>query len=296
MKVYVPNLLYPGISLHIDQMYLRRVNPSTFTQIQDHLPPFGNIFRSLDHALSEAALGLTYFEQAIVQIKCSPTWEERQNEREISSRRTLEIENQILREIGTIEYDVSEAGFQNRRLASERARLIYQQERYDQGHLPQRYILSLPAFYGRAFLYSIDRISKALGKIKPELKRSRKEWTFLTSGEKQGLDKLITKVDLIKKQFDAAFPDLRSVRNSSAHAEDRMQLRAFDKNIPIPQTAGSVLIMSEGIMGNVFTSLMEDGNHGGVEVSEDSLLLACKLIQASIDLFDWDGPGYYSHE
>jgi hypothetical protein len=75
----------------------------------------------------------------------------------------------------------------------------------------------------------------------------------------------------IYKYFQNSIPDLRGVRNSSAHSEDRMRGLGRDKQPIVPNPLG--FIMLENLHGTKFMSTMANGNLGKVDVTLDTLNL-----------------------
>lgn len=149
-----------------------------------------------------------------------------------------------------------------------RAKIRHNRERWRSGELPNQYKRRLIFMHAKSFLYSVDRISKLLKEL------SRKE--EVPEGVKEA-----------KEKFTDAFPDLRGVRNSSAHLEDRIQDFGYSEGEP--DLEGGVLI-AETLTGNRFGSTKRNGDYGEVEISAEKVHVLTDCIQQSIEAFDWRGP------
>jgi len=96
------------------------------------------------------------------------------------------------------------------------------------------------------------------------------------------------------------FPDLRRVRNTAQHLEDRSRGLGAGKN-PKPMTLqpvenrlisapeGGVLVLNS-LTDNRFGCTMSDGHYGEVEISPQSLQVLCGLLHEVLQCFQWKGP------
>lgn len=96
----------------------------------------------------------------------------------------------------------------------------------------------------------------------------------------------------------AALPNLRGVRNSVSHFEDRSRGLGRDKqplnlkpvvNRMVNAPGGGVLML-ENLLNNRFGSTMEDGHYGEVEVSIETLKISAECVQRVLNAFAWKGP------
>ncbi len=186
-------------------------------------------------------------------------------------RAALEVE--AWRELGL---DPTESGswFQVEALVEVRLK----REKWGAGVMPDSYLFRLPFIHAKTFLFALDRIDKILRELAKE-------------------EKVPSAVGEVHARFLAAFPDLRGVRNSTAHVEDRargldkhgrpLELKAVDNEMV--KAHGGVLII-ESLAENRITATMDDGTCGEVEVSTESLDIAQQVIQDAINVFQWTGP------
>lgn len=137
--------------------------------------------------------------------------------------------------------------------------------------LPWSYKRQIVFVHAHTFVYSLDRIDRI-----PQV------LSALLNG--------FYDISKIYKYFQDSIPDLRSVRNSSAHSEDRMRGLGPDKQPIVPNPLG--FIMLENLHGTKFMSTMANGNLGKVDVTVDTLKASETAIQAVIDLLKWKGMPY----
>src|SRR5690606_26510642 len=78
----------------------------------------------------------------------------------------------------------------------------FKREKWSNGFQPREFEHNLPFIYARAFLYAIDSFDKFLGVLSRE----------------DGVPEIVAE---LHGQVGEAFPDLRGVRNSAQHLEDR---------------------------------------------------------------------------
>lgn len=123
----------------------------------------------------------------------------------------------------------------------------------------------LPFIYAQSFLHALHGLRKVLG-------------VLATSEAPSGLDK-------VRLRFDSSFPDLKGVRDSTQHIEERLLGQAKGKPIQAP------IRWIGNLSGNRFEMTMENGQVGGVEISKASLDVAGSCVQGAIECFEWTGPG-----
>lgn len=225
MSLYVAEITYPGTLVRWDHIYSNPANLQGNEDFAAFSPPFQNIFQTLERSLNEAALALSFFEDSLPLAWELPSAEVRDRMRKERIRRTHEIERELKIHHNFNENDFSDARFQQGAQIRDEASLLFNRERWSRGEMPDSYRQLIPHMYARSFLYAMDRISKVLSTISRELRRAKKSWTFLRDDEKLQLDNDICSLEKIYEAFLAALPDLRGVRNSSAHIEDRLQFR-----------------------------------------------------------------------
>jgi hypothetical protein len=127
-----------------------------------------------------------------------------------------------------------------------------------------KYVHCLNSVYATAFVYSLDSISKLLDVLKKELKPP------------DDVLRLIAK-------YSSHFGDLKHIRDSIAHIEDRG--RALDKNHkPIPTT-----IIAMGCFNDSrFEFTGSDGKCYGIEISDPTVLSVHGILQAIINSYKWE--------
>ncbi|WP_162890637.1 hypothetical protein [Salinibacter ruber] len=228
------------------------------------------LVQMLENPLTEACLALALFEQQRAKPRDKPDreqWEE-------DSNRRREIEKELEAELNVDPFD-PEA---RQELYSSVEREL-KREKWESGELPKQYSHRLIFMHAKSFLFAVDRIEKILGAI----------------AEKDGVPDEVVEA---KDAFEDIFPDLRGVRNTVAHIEDRgrgLDHRKEDLDLKPVQNrlvnapGGGALIL-ESLNGNEFGSTMSDGHYGEVEISLENIVKVCECIQNVIDALEWRGP------
>lgn len=160
------------------------------------------------------------------------------------------------------------------------AEIIFKQEKWSNGSVPREFEHKLPFIYARAFLYALDAFDKFLGVLARE----------------DGVPEAVAE---IHKQMAVEFPDLRGVRNTAQHLEDRsrglgagmnpkpIDLKPIANNIV--NAPGGVLIL-DSLNDSRYGSTMSDGHFGEVDVSPESMQRLHKLLMDVLQTFKWQGP------
>lgn len=145
---------------------------------------------------------------------------------------------------------------------------------------PQEYDNLAPHLYAKVYLAALDRISRLIGALK-ELPGAP---SVTGEAHTQMLD---------------AFPDLKDVRDTGAHMDERIRGKTRGKKVDLQpvrargiQARGGILLV-EAILSNHIASTLFNGRLGEVELSQAALYVAQASIQACIDAFEWRGPERY---
>ena len=158
------------------------------------------------------------------------------------------------------------------------AEVISKREYWSTGKLPCA--LEFPAIfiYARAFLYALDAFDKFVGAICAE------------SGAPPSIHSL-------KDRIGTEFPDLRGVRNSAHHLEDRARglgtggkpLDLKPVNNGLVSGANVKVLAMNCLIGNKYGATMADGHYGEIEVTVESLQKLQRILQDVLNGFHWSG-------
>lgn len=162
-----------------------------------------------------------------------------------------------------------------------------QREIWSMGTWPRAYMPRRQVQHARSFLYALDQIGKTLKKL-----------------EREQLPPTVTAriAELVRAWDDApALRDLRGVRDSSHHPEDRMRMQdRHGKKISLkPISTGSFyapngMLTRECFSDDYFGSTMSDGHHGQVEVSQATLVAVQSIVQAVFQApWEWAGHEHW---
>lgn len=190
-------------------------------------------------------------------------------QREQAARRSLETEVSAAALAAGETLDEDELGF--------RVRFTEMQRAWSEGKIPRQITGPYEFILARSFLFALDKFEKYLAVLKQ------------ADGAPQQLA-------AEHQRLLAAFPDLRGVRNSAHHAEDRARGQVRGRPIALkPIVSPSMYAPNGGLM--VMSSLensrygetMEDGHYGQVEVSIESLEKLGAVLGAVLASFNWSG-------
>ncbi|EFJ6794686.1 hypothetical protein A2F76_002216 [Escherichia coli] len=232
---------------------------------------FNNLLSHLETAFYDANVALNLFEQERTKNNSkfdniSQTWQA-----DVQKRQALEM--LVCKEFGYQPYEYSEQVFSEVELRLKR-------EKWNNGEYPLAHQHRLIFLHAKSFLYALDAIDKFLKVISKE------------NGAPENIKKL-------HEQLSKDFPDLRKVRNSAQHMEDRVRGLGAEKepkpiklkpvnNIHVVAPQGALML--NNLFGTKFGCTMADGYYGEVDISTESLAKLQNLIQKVFNSFSWEGP------
>lgn len=154
-------------------------------------------------------------------------------------------------------------------------------EKWSQGEQPLSHSERVIFLHAKSFLNSLDTFDRFMKVISEEP---------AAPAELQNLH----------AEIGREFPQLRAVRNSTQHLEDRalglgpgkkpMELKPVDNDhIVAPQGA----LMLGNLCGTKFGCTMADGGYGEIDVSPDTLSKFQSILQRVYETFEWVGARQY---
>jgi len=157
-------------------------------------------------------------------------------------------------------------------------------QRWQGGEPPRAYTSRLPFIYARAFLFSLWDVGKLLSKIG--------KFQGISNGSRKAID-----------AFDAAFPTLKGLRDSSAHLEERIAFQAHGRPIPLKpidntlvRAPGGGVLVVESLLGNKFVGTNADGELAEIEVSANTMGTVQECVQQLLNSLPWSGPSKHYPE
>lgn len=154
----------------------------------------------------------------------------------------------------------------------------FKREKWQQGSIPEEFESNLVFLYARSFLYALDGFDKFLGVLAKE-------------------DNVPESIPKLHEKISSIFPDLRGVRNTAQHLEDRsrglgrapkpLDLKPVNNEF-ISAPNGGALILS-GLNGSKYGSTMADGHYGEVDVSSESMSHLQEILDSVLNSFKWRG-------
>lgn len=192
--------------------------------------------------------------------------------READSQRRSEIQKEVEQNYeNPYDFDVME----DIRLEAD---LIFKREQWQSGIRPREFEHSEVLLHARSFLYALDSFDRHLDVLK-------------------SVTDVSPVIGELRREFGEKFPDLRYVRNSAHHMEDRsrgldrrgkpLDLKAINNRM-IKSDCG-VLVL-DGLNGTRYGNTLEDGRYGEVDVSCTSMQALQSIFQRTVDAFEWIGP------
>lgn len=236
----------------------------------------GNLLSSLQDHFIEANLALNLFNSA--QAQAHQRFQGMRERHMEEWERKQEIRQQVEADFG--------GDIWNRdrwQAISDEADARFKREKWAKGHLPREFEHNLSFIYAKAFLYALDAFDKFLGVI-----------------AKDPLSPAVAVEQHTKIQ--ESFPNLRGVRNTAQHLEDRarglgagsrgkppapMDLKPIDNGLI--RAPGGALVLNS-LNGSKYGSTMSDGHYGEVDVSIESLHKLKEILHAVLHSFAWQGP------
>jgi hypothetical protein len=160
----------------------------------------------------------------------------------------------------------------------------FKREQWCGGQVPREFEHKIPFIYARAFLYALDAFEKFLGVLVQE----------------PGVPLQIAD---LHRQVTQDFPDLRGVRNTTQHLEDRARGLGAGrepkplvlqpvKNSLIAAPSGALVL--DSLNGSKYSCTMADGCLGEVDVCEESMRRLQRILEAVLKSFQWRGPKEHS--
>lgn len=227
----------------------------------------------LEDAIQEANVVLNMFDQARATDRTSDTFEK---EFELRTKISREVEAELFPN-GMFPMGDFGADFRSE-YDKRRARVeaVVRHRLWNSGFLPQGHLNKPPFIFAKAFIHSLDLFGKFLEDIAND--------RAAPDGIKFALSK-----------YFEALPDLKGVRNSIQHAEDRSKGMVRNKKIDLKKVDESKIsvegaaLINSGLNGNRFGATMADGHYGAVDISADTIEIMRSVLLDVYVAFKWTG-------
>jgi len=227
------------------------------------------LLRHLEGQFYEANLSMNMFLHSLQSNKPNHSMEQW----EADSRRRNEIRQMVEEKYG------GRFKHENWEAVHNETEVIFKREQWQAGRLPREFEHNQPFIFARSFLYAIDSFDKFLKVL----------------SKTDGVPNVIT---TLYDEFGKAFPDLRGVRNTAQHMEDRARGLGAGRN-PQPLDlkpvdnqmvkASSGALMLNCLNGTKYGNTMADGHYGEVDVSPPSMEALHSIFQQVLTSFKWKG-------
>lgn len=248
------------------------VKPGTWLDYEDRNWTWevDSVLRGLESQFYEANLSLNLFLHVIQQKREFPSSEQFRADAQPRSEIRKEVERKYENPHDHEVYD--EIHFE--------VEVIFKREKWQSGKLPREFEHNQQFLHARSFLYSLDAFDKFLGVL----------------GNMSNSPPAIQK---LHREFGEFFSDLRGVRNTTQHMEDRsrglgagrnpqpLDLKPIDNRLI--KAAGGALVLNS-LNGTKYGNTMADAHFGEVDVSPASMEALTLIFQRILDAFSWKGP------
>jgi hypothetical protein len=223
----------------------------------------------VESCLADAALSLTYFQQALATLHSPERWKEDRHEEWEARRR---IEAMLLSQMTPGErWAAMEA-------ARHAAELEVRRTQWARGRLPDSYVHRLPFLHARSFVTALEGVRKGLGVMK-------------------SLPGAPPKVGHIVARLDADLEVMKHLRDSIQHGEDRIRGKYYGKDINFRPVENSAVNAPHGgalvydlLNGTRYGCHLGDGSFGEVDVTAQTALRVRDAVQEVVNTFAWTGP------
>jgi len=143
----------------------------------------------------------------------------------------------------------------------------------ERGILPQSYVLRFAFVHAHSFLYALASFERDLESLRAFPQTTEAATVALT-------------------ELDRVLPSIRKIRNSAAHADDRIQgfgspgARKRGKQMNV---ANGTLLVSV-LRNNTLEYTVDDGTVQGVTVSEEAIAALVAILNGFLASIEWTGP------
>ena len=248
------------------------IKPGSFLDYEDRLwaSRINGQLNTIEGVYLEANAALDGFIRAHINLKSSIDSQELERKR----IRRGELSSEAERSLGR------SPSFEEFLEISHDSDVVVNRESWLAGTPPTSFITNRCFIYAKAFLYSLDNFEKLLAVLLKE------------DGVPQAISQL-------HKEFELFFPELRGVRNTSHHLEDRSRglgAGRVPKKMDIKPVNNSAYSMPEGgvlilnsLNGTKYGSTMANGEYGEVDVSVASMKEIQRIFGSILESFKWSG-------
>ncbi|MFD2609570.1 hypothetical protein ACFSR9_08980 [Deinococcus taklimakanensis] len=195
----------------------------------------------------------------------TPTTSTSPTEREAENQRRREIQDRLRTEHGYTDavYD--------------QADLLLKREQWQEGKIPREIEGAFTFLHAHSFLYKLDEIGRFLNVL----------------AEAEGVPENARRAAM---RFDTELSQVREIRNSAAHTEDRVR-GLGPRNKPIPyqpvehygiSAPGGVSVISS-LYNQTLNYTVADGHLVGIDVTPETLAHVQSIIQELLNALAWRG-------
>lgn len=159
-------------------------------------------------------------------------------------------------------------------------------KKWESGDLPSKFQHKIIFIYIKSFIQAIDYIEKLINVLST------------INGVPNG-------INTINEEFKEEFKNLRKIRNSEQHLEDRIRgigphgnkINLKPINNEFIETNGATNVLAiNNINGTKFGTVIDTGEYAEIDISLETLVKVRDFIQRVINIFSWSGSKTYFPE
>jgi hypothetical protein len=229
--------------------------------------------------VTDAMLALYMFERDMPESDKRVRHQRRQRYAQLEAIRRQELAAEGFPD-GDEPADIGERELQRAQLLHQQAARDVMRACWDAGELPRVLAIKVPSLHAQTFTKALARLSRALRvleKIAPASSAPAIKAAYVA--------------------FETDFPEVKPLRDSLEHAEDRRRGRdrRGDRVPAVPfendfAEGGANLLVGESLIGRRYGGTADDGTHAEIEVSDATVEAARVAAQAAFDALPWK-PG-----
>jgi len=231
----------------------------------------GRVLIALKDQFFTANAALNLYEQSQAAVASGPDV--------FMERYAEEPARKVLRKQVIAELQLPAGATPNMQLVGREVDRRLRRQKWDQGVVPFDFRLKQVTIHAHAFIFAIDMFEKLLGVLAK-------------------IEAVPQEVARQHAQLLDHFPDLRGVRNTLHHVEDRVRglgagakpMSAQPVDLPGLSIPDGGIVSINVLLNDGFGSTMSDGRFGQVAITPTSLVILANVLHSTLQAFRWIGP------
>lgn len=237
-----------------------------------------NLLHLMQHELTNATIALHLFTRARQDLSAVVTTPTAWNADHAQRTRDQGSAEQLLAQQHPHGFNEWSEQFEAKETLVEQIRRDRLRQQWAAGMWPDDLIHQAPALHARSFVIALDTLAQASRQLR-----------------NRGLRTAI--IQALRDTWDSKVPDLKAVRDSISHADERSMSRAGRKPLDLKpvdtesvKAPGGGLLIRESLRGPTYSFTTDDGSVASVDIAFPTAEAARDLLQGCVRAFKWTGP------